>query len=59
MDQVTDGKIEIIGPDLSEMEPGAHYPIGILVEVAGTRIETDLEGVVERRVHEYANYIEG
>ena len=59
MDLVIDGKIEIIGPDLSEMEPGAHYPIGILVEVAGARIETDLEGVVERRVHEYANYIEG
>ncbi|MEI8330264.1 MAG: CO dehydrogenase/CO-methylating acetyl-CoA synthase complex subunit beta, partial [Methanomicrobiales archaeon] len=52
-------KIAIIGPDLSEMEPGAHYPIGILVEVAGVRIDTDLEGVVERRVHEYANYIEG
>ncbi|MDO9323606.1 MAG: CO dehydrogenase/CO-methylating acetyl-CoA synthase complex subunit beta [Methanoregula sp.] len=59
MDQVTDGRITIIGPDLSGMEPGSHHPIGILVEVAGARIETDLEGVVERRVHEYANYIEG
>ncbi len=59
MDQVTDGGIKVIGPDLDQMEPGAHYPIGILVEVAGARIETDLEGVVERRVHEYANYIEG
>lgn len=59
MDQVTDGQITIIGPDLSGMEPGSHHPIGILVEVAGARIEEDLEGVVERRVHEYANYIEG
>jgi len=59
IDQVTDGEIRIIGPDLNVMEPGLHYPIGILVEVAGARIETDLEGVVERRIHEYSNYIEG
>jgi acetyl-CoA decarbonylase/synthase complex subunit beta len=41
------------------MEEGKHYPIGILVEVAGSRVETDLEGVIERHIHEYCNYIEG
>nr|WP_320160692.1 CO dehydrogenase/CO-methylating acetyl-CoA synthase complex subunit beta [uncultured Methanoregula sp.] len=58
-DQIEDGAIRILGPDLSEMEEGKHYPLGILVEIAGSRVETDLEGVVERRIHEYCNYIEG
>ncbi len=58
-DQIEDGAIRITGPDLSEMEEGKHYPIGIVVEIAGAKVEPDLEGVVERRIHEYSNYIEG
>jgi acetyl-CoA decarbonylase/synthase complex subunit beta len=58
-DQITDGAVTIIGPDLAAMEEGNHYPIGILVEIAGRQVETDLEGVIERRIHEYCNYIEG
>ncbi|MGA2121839.1 MAG: CO dehydrogenase/CO-methylating acetyl-CoA synthase complex subunit beta [Methanoregula sp.] len=59
LDQIEDGAIRITGPDLSEMAEGKAYPIGIVVEIAGSRVETDLEGVVERRIHEYCNYIEG
>ena len=59
LDQITDGAIQIIGPDISEMAEGNHYPLGILVEIAGSRVEPDLEGVIERRIHEYSNYIEG
>ncbi|MGB9659257.1 MAG: CO dehydrogenase/CO-methylating acetyl-CoA synthase complex subunit beta [Nitrososphaerales archaeon] len=58
-DQLEDGKITIIGPDLSEMTPGGSYPIGILVEVAGDKVEKDLEGVLERRIHYFTNYIDG
>ncbi|MDD4137801.1 MAG: CO dehydrogenase/CO-methylating acetyl-CoA synthase complex subunit beta [Methanoregula sp.] len=58
-DQIEDGAIRIVGPDLSDMEEGKHYPIGIFVEIAGAKVEPDLEGVVERRIHEYSNYIEG
>jgi acetyl-CoA decarbonylase/synthase complex subunit beta len=58
-DEVNDGAISIIGPDISTMEEGKSYPIGILVEIAGPRLERDLEGVIERRIHEYSNYIEG
>jgi len=57
--EIEDGAIRITGPDLIDMEEGKHYPLGILVEIAGARIETDLEGVVERHIHEYCNYIEG
>ncbi|RLG46941.1 MAG: acetyl-CoA decarbonylase/synthase complex subunit beta, partial [Thermoproteota archaeon] len=59
LDEVEDGKITIIGPDLNELEEGGRYPFGIYIEVAGKQIEKDLEGVIERRIHEYTNYIEG
>ena len=59
MDQIEDGKITVIGFDLSEMKSGGSYPIGILVEVAGAKVEKDLEGVLERKIHYFLNYIEG
>jgi acetyl-CoA decarbonylase/synthase complex subunit beta len=58
-DEVEDGRITVVGPDLSAMEPGKKYPFGILIDVAGRELEQDLEGVIERRIHEYSNYIEG
>jgi len=59
LDQVEDGKINVIGPDIKDMAGGGSYPLGILVEVAGKELEEGLEGVVERRIHAYCNYIEG
>jgi CO dehydrogenase/CO-methylating acetyl-CoA synthase complex, beta subunit len=56
---VKDGAINVVGPDISEMELAKRYPLGILIEVAGKELEPDFEGVIERRIHEYANYIEG
>jgi acetyl-CoA decarbonylase/synthase complex subunit beta len=58
-EEIVDGKIAIIGPDLSDIAEGSHVPLGILVEVAGSKLEEDLEGVLERRIHEYMNYIQG
>ncbi len=58
-DQVKDGTVSIIGPDIADMEPSKNYPIGIMIEISGPELETDFEGVIERRIHEYANYIEG
>jgi acetyl-CoA decarbonylase/synthase complex subunit beta len=59
MGDIEDEKVTIIGPDLKDMEEGGYYPFGILVEVAGKEIEPDLEGVIERRIHEYVNFVEG
>jgi acetyl-CoA decarbonylase/synthase complex subunit beta len=58
-EEVEDGKITIIGPDIKDMPEGSSHPLGILVEVAGAQLETELEGVIERRIHEYCNFIEG
>jgi acetyl-CoA decarbonylase/synthase complex subunit beta len=59
MDEVEDGKIVIIGSDLPDLKEGVNHPFGLLIEVAGEEIEKDLEGVIERRLHEYVNFIEG
>lgn len=59
MNEIEDGKITVVGPDIKDMELGKSYPLGILVEVAGKLIEKDLEAVLERRIHEFINYIEG
>lgn len=57
-EEVEDGLVKIIGPDINEMEPGGSYPIGIHVKVAGKEMEEDLEGVLERRNHYFTDYIE-
>ncbi len=57
--EIEDGKIKIIGPDLKDMEKGKTYPIGILVEAAGAELETDIEAVLERRIHEFCNFVNG
>ncbi len=59
LDEIEDKKITVIGPDIKDMEEGSTHPLGIYVEVAGKDVEEDLEGVIERRIHEYSNYIEG
>jgi acetyl-CoA decarbonylase/synthase complex subunit beta len=58
LDEVEDGKITVVGPDIKDLEKKS-YPLGIYIEVAGKELEEELEGVIERRIHEYVNYIEG
>jgi acetyl-CoA decarbonylase/synthase complex subunit beta len=57
--EVEDGKITVVGPDIKDLKEGSSVPFGIYIEVAGKQIGEELEGVVERRIHEYCNYIEG
>ena len=59
MDEIEDEKTIVIGKDLDELEPENTYRIGLLIEVAGAQIEQELEGVVERRIHDFTNWISG
>ncbi|XHH10589.1 MAG: CO dehydrogenase/CO-methylating acetyl-CoA synthase complex subunit beta [Candidatus Bathyarchaeia archaeon] len=59
MDQIEDGKVSVVGPDLKDLKEGGAYPLGILIEAAGAQLDPGLEGVIERRLHGYLNYIEG
>jgi len=58
-DEVENEKIEIIGPDIADMEEGGSYPLGLLIDICGAGLEKDMEPVLERRMHLYANYQEG
>lgn len=58
-DEVEDGAVRILGEDLDRLSPGESHPLGILVEIAGESLEGDIEGVFERRIHEFLNYVEG
>ncbi len=59
LDEVEDEKITVVGPDLKDVKEGSSIPLGIYIEVAGKDVEEELEGVIERRIHEYCNFIEG
>ena len=65
LDEVENEKIEIIGPDINELEPydeekkGGSYPIAILVDVAGGELDKDAEAIIERRIHMFTNMVEG
>lgn len=59
MDEVVDGDIEVIGPEIDEMAEGEAYPLGVVVEVAGRKFQEDFESVLERRIHEYISCANG
>lgn len=55
LDEIEDGHIELIGPDLDTAEPGGAMPLGILIEVAGRKLQKDFEPILERQVHRFLN----
>lgn len=59
MNEVEDGRFTLIGPDLKDMEEGSRHPFAMIYKIAGELVETDLESIVERRNHEFQNYIQG
>jgi len=56
MDEVEDGKFEVIGPDLDTVEIGGALPLAIHVEVAGRAMQKDFESLIERQIHHFLNY---
>jgi len=58
-DEITDGKITVIGPEIDSMKEGTANPLGIIIEVAGKMMKKDYEPVLERRIHNFVNYGEG
>ena len=59
MGEIEDGKIEVIGPEIEDMQEGEAYPLGICAEVAGRQFQEDFESVLERRIHEYISCANG
>jgi len=59
MDEVEDGRIDLIGPDFDEVEVGGAMDIGFVVEVAGRKMQEDFEPVLERQFHYFVNSASG
>lgn len=59
MEELEDGKIEVIGPDIDTLPVGGAMPLGILVEVAGRAMHSDFESIIERQLHHFVNYAMG
>ena len=57
--EIEDHSITLEGPDFDAFEVGAKIPIAYIVEVAGKTMQTDFEGVFERKFHSFLNCIEG
>src|SRR5512138_750760 len=59
LDEVTDGKIEVIGPDFSNVPAQGSMDMGIVIKVAGRQMQQDFEPVLERQIHYFVNGASG
>ncbi len=59
MDEVEDGRIEIIGKDVTNVEPGSRLHFAMVAEVAGRNFQEDFEPILERQNHHLINQAQG
>ena len=60
LDEIEDGKIELMGLDIDQIEKGEKsMPLAIIVEVAGRKMQKDFEPILERQIHRFTNYAMG
>ena len=59
LEDINDGDIDLIGPDIDEVDEGTVLPLAIWVEVAGRKMQSDFEPILERQVHHLLNGAEG
>jgi acetyl-CoA synthase len=59
MNEIEDGKVTVIGPDIPDMKEGDTFPMAIYMRVAGREFQEDFEPILERQTHHLINYIQG
>jgi acetyl-CoA synthase len=59
LDEIENGRMTVVGPDIDSVQPGSALPLGIWVEVAGRKMQTDFEPILERQIHHLINGGEG
>ena len=59
INEVEDANVEVVGLDSDSLEPGGRLPLGIIVEVAGRKMQPDFEPVLERQIHTFLNEAQG
>lgn len=58
-DAVMDGKVEVLGPALPNRPQRGSPELGIVVTLAGSKLQSDYEPYLERQVPAYISYIRG
>jgi len=59
LDEVVDGKVEVVGPGFENVPAQGHMDMGIVIEVAGRQMQQDFEPVLERQIHYFVNGASG
>jgi acetyl-CoA synthase len=59
LNEVEDGKVQVIGPELKDVPVNSKLPMAICVEVAGREMQEDFEPILERQIHHLINYAQG
>jgi acetyl-CoA synthase len=59
LEEVVDGKVEVIGPNFDEIPEQGSMDVGIVVKVAGRQMQDDFEPVLERQIHYFINGASG
>ncbi len=59
MEEVEDGKVEVIGPDVMDVPAGTRLYFAMVAEVAGRNFQEDFEPILERQNHHLINQAQG
>jgi acetyl-CoA synthase len=59
MEEVEDGKVEVIGKNVTDVTPGTRLHFAMVAEVAGRNFQEDFEPILERQNHHLINQAQG
>ena len=59
IEEVEDGKIDIVGDWEAAYAAGGKMPFGLVIDVAGRKMQKDFESVIERKIHHFINEAQG
>lgn len=60
LEEIEDNKVIIVGENWQEkFEKGGQLPLGMVIEVAGRKMQKDFESVMERKIHSNINEAQG
>ncbi|RKY25999.1 MAG: CO dehydrogenase/CO-methylating acetyl-CoA synthase complex subunit beta [Planctomycetota bacterium] len=58
-DEVEDARVEVIGPELGDLDKGGTNAFAIIAEIYGRKMQKDFEPVLERQIHRFLNEAQG
>lgn len=60
LEEIEDDKVRIVGTDVEErFKKGGVMPLGVVIDVAGRKMQKDFEAIIERKLHHNINEAQG